>query len=138
MLYPWGEHMSHMSTALSFGSKSELCWIDKSDFPFDWNGPIDRPFESFPDEAKARPIIELLEAVVRRYPERIALVGPEGSITYLAHLGRLGAADRRGDRGRRSGLADYDAFTALPCRTCHSIASQRRSQTSAAELAAGP
>jgi acyl-coenzyme A synthetase/AMP-(fatty) acid ligase/thioesterase domain-containing protein/acyl carrier protein len=48
----------------------------------DWNGPVDRPFDAFPDEAKTRPIIELLEAVVRRYPERIALADAHASITY--------------------------------------------------------
>jgi amino acid adenylation domain-containing protein len=65
-----------MSNTWSLGSQSDL--------PLDWNGPIHRPFEFFPDEAKGRPIIELLEAVVRRHPQRIALVDPvsEASITY--------------------------------------------------------
>jgi acyl-coenzyme A synthetase/AMP-(fatty) acid ligase/thioesterase domain-containing protein/acyl carrier protein len=57
-------------------------WNDQSDFPLDWNGPIDRPFDAFPEAAKTRPIIELLQAVVRRHPERIALAGAEASITY--------------------------------------------------------
>jgi non-ribosomal peptide synthetase component F/thioesterase domain-containing protein/acyl carrier protein len=71
-----------MSKARSFGTGSALCWNDQSNFPLDWNGPINRPFDAFPDEAKARPIIELLEAVVHRYPERIALADAEVSITY--------------------------------------------------------
>jgi non-ribosomal peptide synthetase component F/thioesterase domain-containing protein/acyl carrier protein len=71
-----------MSKARSFGTGSALCWNDQSDFPLDWNGPIERPFDAFPDEAKARPIIELLEAVVRQYPQRIALADADASITY--------------------------------------------------------
>jgi len=71
-----------MSNARSVGTGSALCWNDQSGFPLDWNGPINRPFDAFPDEAKTRPIIELLEAVVHRYPERIALADSDASITY--------------------------------------------------------
>ena len=59
-----------------------LDWTDQSDFPLDWNGPTHRPFESFAPESKAHPIVELLEAVVRRFPQRVALLGPEGPVTY--------------------------------------------------------
>ncbi len=59
------------------GSKpvAELSWDDASGvpLPLDWNGPVDLVFEPFPDEAKAQPIIELLEASVRRFPGRIAV-----------------------------------------------------------------
>ena len=61
-----------------------LHWNDQSALPLDWNGPDSRPFEPFPDGSKARPIVELLEQVVSRFPERIALSGPEASITYAA------------------------------------------------------
>ena len=71
-----------MSEAQSCCLGAALYWNDQSDFPLDWNGPIDRPFDAFADESKARPIVELLEAVVRRFPERIALFGPDASITY--------------------------------------------------------
>ncbi|MGH8137805.1 MAG: AMP-binding protein [Steroidobacteraceae bacterium] len=71
-----------MSEARTFRPVAALSWSDHSDFPLDWNGPADRPFDAFPDEAKTRPIIELLEAVVRRYPQRIALVESATSITY--------------------------------------------------------
>jgi len=63
-----------MSEARSFEPAAALAWSDQSDFALDWNGPIGRPFDAFPDEAKARPIIKLLDAVVRRYPDRLALV----------------------------------------------------------------
>jgi non-ribosomal peptide synthetase component F len=59
-----------------------LSWNDASGIPLDWNGPVDRAFDVFPDQAKARPIIELLEASVRRFPERVAIVDSEASITY--------------------------------------------------------
>jgi hypothetical protein len=65
-----------MSEARSCRPGAALYWNDRSDFPLDWNGPIDRPFDAFPDESKAQPIVELLEGVVRRFPERIALAGP--------------------------------------------------------------
>ena len=77
-----------MSEARSCIPGAALYWNDRSDFPLDWNGPTHRPFDSFPDESKARPIVELLEQVVRRFPERIALCGPEVSITY-AELWRV-------------------------------------------------
>ncbi len=66
--------------------QSLLEWNDQSRFPLDWpldlNGPVDRPFTVFPDAAKMRPIIELLEDVVRRYPQRIALIDASSAITY--------------------------------------------------------
>ncbi|HEY1312765.1 MAG TPA: AMP-binding protein, partial [Steroidobacteraceae bacterium] len=61
-----------------------LPWSDESCFPLDWNGPVGRPFDCFPEEAKARPIAELLAAVVRRHPQRIALLGKDTSLTYAA------------------------------------------------------
>ena len=83
----WGGRKEHrrgenMSNPRNVGTGSALCWNDESGFPLDWNGPVNRPFDPFPDEAKGRPIIELLEAVVHRYPERIALAHPDASITY--------------------------------------------------------
>src|SRR5271168_1306589 len=63
-------------------AESVLCWDDQSQFPLDWNGPVNRPFDAFPDEAKSQPIIGLLEAVVLRSPERIALADADASITY--------------------------------------------------------
>src|SRR5262249_34412513 len=57
-------------------------WDDQSNFPLDWNGPVHRPFSAFPDASKARPIVVLLEAVVNRFPDRIAFCGPSGSMTY--------------------------------------------------------
>src|SRR5581483_9396363 len=71
-----------MSEARSDCPGAALCWNDQSDFPLDWNGPIHRPFEAFPDESKARPIIELLRVVVGRFPERVALCGSQGTVTY--------------------------------------------------------
>jgi amino acid adenylation domain-containing protein len=72
-----------------------IAWSDHSDFPLDWNGPVERPFDAFPDEAKSRPIIELLQAIVHRFPERIALTDATTSITY-AEMWRLltGRAER--------------------------------------------
>ena len=59
-----------------------LHWTDQSDFPLDWNGPTHRPFDPFAPESKACPIVDLLERVVRRFPQRIALSGPEAPVTY--------------------------------------------------------
>ena len=71
-----------MSDARSDWAGPALTWDDRSCIPLDWNGPVNRPFDAFPDEDKSRPIVELLEAVVHRYPERIALADPHTSITY--------------------------------------------------------
>lgn len=65
-----------------------LHWSDRSDHPLDWNGPDSRPFEPFTDGSKARPIVELLERVVGRFPQAIALSGPDFSVTY-AELWRV-------------------------------------------------
>jgi acyl-coenzyme A synthetase/AMP-(fatty) acid ligase/thioesterase domain-containing protein/acyl carrier protein len=64
------------------GADAVLPWSDQSNFPLDWNGPVGRPFERFPDEAKAQPIAHLLAAVVRRHPDRVALLGEGTSISY--------------------------------------------------------
>lgn len=77
-----------MSEAWNRHPGAALHWTDQSDFPLDWNGPTHRPFDPFAAESKARPVIELLERVVRRSPQRIALLGPEGSVTY-AELWRV-------------------------------------------------
>lgn len=61
---------------------SALCWDDQCHLPLDWNGPVNRPFDAFPDDAKSQPIVELLEAVALRHPERIALADADASITY--------------------------------------------------------
>ena len=80
-ILPWSV-LDGVNNPRNVGTESALCWNDQSGFSLDWNGPINRPFDPFPDEAKGRPIIELLEAVVHRYPERIALADPDASITY--------------------------------------------------------
>src|SRR5258708_3113617 len=90
-----------MSEARSCFPGAALHWNDRSNLPLDWNGPTNRPFDPFPDESKARPIVELLERVVRRFPERIALCRPEVSITYAAlstSRKRPGMLLRVGDR----------------------------------------
>lgn len=66
----------------SHSADATLHWSDQSHFPLDWNGPVGRPFHRFPDDAKSRPIADLLEAVVRRHPERIALMNADTSVTY--------------------------------------------------------
>jgi amino acid adenylation domain-containing protein len=71
-----------MSNARSDWAGPTLYWNDRSCIPLDWNGPVNQPYDAFPDGAKARPIIELLEAVVHRYPDRIALADAHASITY--------------------------------------------------------
>ncbi len=71
-----------MNNAQCSAPAAQIVWADQSAFPLDWNGPVGRPFEAFPDAFKWRPIIELLEAVVLRRPQRIALADAAVSITY--------------------------------------------------------
>lgn len=71
-----------ISIATRVQPETALDWSDRSDFPLDWNGPVDRPFEAFPDEARARPIVELWQKAVVRYPGRIAFADAQGSLTY--------------------------------------------------------
>lgn len=71
-----------MTEPLSKFPGAALQWTDQSDFPLDWNGPTHRPFDPFAPESKACPIVDLLERVVRRFPQRIALWGPEAPVTY--------------------------------------------------------
>ncbi len=110
-----------MSEARSCFPGAALYWNDRSDFPLDWKWPLPTgPFDPFPDESKARPIVELLEGVVRRFPQRIALCGPE-SLHHLrralARFDRLDRADCRRDRTWRSGRNPGTCFAGIP--HCH-------------------
>src|SRR5262245_52991682 len=60
----------------------DMNWLEDGPYPLDWNGPTDRPFRTFPDEDLDRPIIEHLERVTRRYPDRIAVTDSESSFTF--------------------------------------------------------
>jgi amino acid adenylation domain-containing protein len=72
-----------ISTATRIQPEPALDWSDRSDLPLDWNGPVHRPFEAFPDEARSRPIIELLEMAVCRYPRHTAFADARNSLTYV-------------------------------------------------------
>src|SRR5262249_22607171 len=71
-----------MSEAWSCCPEAALCWNDRSDLPLDWNGPVDRAFDVFTEESRARPIVELLEGVMRRFPDRVAFSDADVSLTY--------------------------------------------------------
>ena len=65
-------------------------WLAEDARPLDWNGPTSRPFIRIPIEDLDRPVIELVERVTRRQPERTALTDAETSLTYAQLWDGLG------------------------------------------------
>ena len=61
----------------------------------DYGGPIDRPFEAFPESAVHTSIVDRFEAIAQRFPDRLAIQGQLNSVTYRelgALVARIGAA----------------------------------------------
>src|SRR4051812_15015078 len=50
--------------------------------PLDWNGPVERLTAPCPDADADLSITERFEAVVRRFPERTAIIDSEGDVSY--------------------------------------------------------
>jgi non-ribosomal peptide synthetase component F/thioesterase domain-containing protein/acyl carrier protein len=71
-----------LSAGAALAEAEDLRWLPESSLPLDWNGPVDRPFARFREEDTDRPIIELLEHVVRRQPDRMAVADGEATLTY--------------------------------------------------------
>jgi len=67
------------SAAAEFES---LEWLEDGKHPLDWNGPTGRIFTRFRDEDLDRPIIEHLERVSRRHPNRIAVTDSDTSLSF--------------------------------------------------------
>jgi amino acid adenylation domain-containing protein len=75
--------------------------------PLDYGGPIDRPFEAFPQSALDGSIIDRFETIVARFPDRLAIRDQSTSLTYwelstlVARIGAATAAkaDRTGPIG---------------------------------------
>jgi acyl-CoA synthetase (AMP-forming)/AMP-acid ligase II len=59
-----------------------LEWLEDGKHPLDWNGPAGRIFSRFRDEDLDRPIIEHLECVARRLPNRIAVTDSDTSLSF--------------------------------------------------------
>jgi non-ribosomal peptide synthetase component F/thioesterase domain-containing protein/acyl carrier protein len=59
-----------------------LVWLEDDRRPLDWNGPANRPFTRVRNRDLQRPIIEHLERVVRRQPDRIAIREGDTSLTF--------------------------------------------------------
>jgi amino acid adenylation domain-containing protein len=57
-------------------------WLEDDRRPLDWNGPVDRLFTRFPDEALDRPIVDHLERVARRHRNRIAIGDTDSALTF--------------------------------------------------------
>jgi amino acid adenylation domain-containing protein len=56
-------------------------WLESAR-PLDWNGPTGRPFTDLGDAALDQPVIALFEAVVRRWPGRIAVSDARRILSY--------------------------------------------------------
>ena len=57
-------------------------WLGDDHRPLDWNGPVDRLFTRFPDQALDRPIIDHLEHAARSYRDRIAIRDADTALTF--------------------------------------------------------
>jgi len=49
----------------------------------DFGGPIDRPFEPFPERALDASIVDRFESIARRPPDRLAIQDQANSFTYF-------------------------------------------------------
>jgi amino acid adenylation domain-containing protein len=59
-----------------------------SDSPIDYGGPVDRPFEAFPESALHGSIVDRFEAIAERFADRLAIQDQTSSLTYR-ELGTL-------------------------------------------------
>jgi len=81
--------------------RQSLPWLEDDPRPLDWNGPTDRRFTRFHQEALDRPIIDHLERVARRHPDRVAIRGAGTDLTFgqlwdgLSGLAETLAADTK-------------------------------------------
>ena len=54
-----------------------------SEYPtLDYGGPVDRPFEAFPELALHGSIVDRFEAIAERFPDRLAIQDQTSSLTY--------------------------------------------------------
>lgn len=78
-----------------------LPWLEDDPRPLDWNGPTHRLFTRFQPEALDHPIIDHLERVARRHPDRVAIRGADTDLTFgqlwdgLSGLAETLAADTK-------------------------------------------
>jgi amino acid adenylation domain-containing protein len=77
--------------------------------PLDYGGPVDRPFEAFPPAALDGSIVDRFDAIVGRFPDRLAIRDLSASLTYRelgALVARIGAAvaSAKHDRGGPIGI----------------------------------
>jgi non-ribosomal peptide synthetase component F len=76
-------------------------WLENDRRALDWNGPVDRPFTPFPDEALDRSIIDHFERAARRHGDRIAIRDADTALTFgelwhgVSGLAETLAADTR-------------------------------------------
>ncbi|MEJ0027116.1 MAG: AMP-binding protein [Rhizomicrobium sp.] len=68
-------------------------WLDRSNYPLDWNGPVARAAAAEID--LTRPIFELFAETALRHPDRIALDDGARSLSYAETLAAARALARR-------------------------------------------
>jgi acyl-coenzyme A synthetase/AMP-(fatty) acid ligase len=64
-------------------------WIATPQLRPDHRGPVDRPYTPFIDPSSAPPILELLHAVARREPDRVAIEDARSRLTFAALLDEI-------------------------------------------------
>lgn len=62
--------------------RQSLTWLRDDPRPLDWNGPTDRLFTRFHQEALDQAIIDQLERVAHRHPDRVAISGADTDLTF--------------------------------------------------------
>jgi amino acid adenylation domain-containing protein len=81
---------------------------DSADRPLDYGGPVDRPYELFPESALDKSIVDRFETIARRFAARTAVADTARLITYaeLAQLVvRIAAATVKVADGRPGPIA---------------------------------
>ncbi|MGZ5939489.1 MAG: amino acid adenylation domain-containing protein, partial [Rhizomicrobium sp.] len=57
-------------------------WLNESNYPLDWNGPVDRRFAPFADVEMERPIAERFACIARAFSDGIAVDDGARRLTY--------------------------------------------------------
>jgi amino acid adenylation domain-containing protein len=75
----------------------------------DYGGPVDLPFEAFPESALQASIVDRFEAIAKRFPDRLAIRSQSRSLTYRELSGlvakiRAATASAAGSRSAPIGI----------------------------------
>jgi amino acid adenylation domain-containing protein len=86
---PFGVEWKKVEAAVRKGAAGHMVWVPvfDADLPLDHDGPVDWPFEPFPDSALRGSVVDRFDEIARRFSDRPAVTDGVRAFTYgqLAH-----------------------------------------------------